>query len=203
MSLEERILVIDDDPETARLLRTWFKGRDYGIEDATTGGIGKNGTDNSYAGNSCTANDIAGSTPSGLCQEEPVGLVNPSSGEWHLRHSAGDITTFYYGNPGDVPFMGDWYCDGVDTPGLFRQSDAFAYLRNSNSQGIADIRFYFGNPGDRLIAGDWSYDGMDTPALYRPSDRTFYLRYTNTQGNANEQFLWGWPHWIPVSGQTG
>jgi diguanylate cyclase (GGDEF)-like protein len=30
----KRILVIDDDPETARLLRTWFKGRDYGIEDA-------------------------------------------------------------------------------------------------------------------------------------------------------------------------
>ena len=47
---------------------------------------------------------------------------------------------FFYGNPGDVPFMGDWDCDGVDTPGLFRLSDAFAYLRNSNSQGIADIR---------------------------------------------------------------
>jgi two-component system response regulator MprA len=30
----KRILVIDDDPETARLLRTWFKGRDYDIHDA-------------------------------------------------------------------------------------------------------------------------------------------------------------------------
>jgi diguanylate cyclase (GGDEF)-like protein len=31
----KRILVIDDDPETARLLRTWFKGRDYDIHDAS------------------------------------------------------------------------------------------------------------------------------------------------------------------------
>ena len=46
---------------------------------------------------------------------------------------------FYFGNPGDYPFMGDWDCDDVDTPGLYRQSDGYVYLRNSNTQGIADV----------------------------------------------------------------
>ncbi len=233
---------------------------------------------------------------------QPVGLVDPLSGIWRVAGTDGVARVFYYGNPGDYPIMGDWNCDGVDTPGLYRQSDGYVYLRNSNTQGNANIRFYFGNPGDvpiagdfngdgcdtvsiyrqtegrvyiinklgqndgglgaadysyyfgnpgdkpfvgdfngdgidtvglhrestglvyfrnsntqgnaefefyfgnpadRLIAGDWNGDGADSPAIYRPSDRTFYFRYTNTQGNADEQFLWGWPHWVPVAGGAG
>jgi len=231
-----------------------------------------------------------------------VGLVDPVTGKWYLTSLHGMVYSFYYGNPGDYPIMGDWDCSGTDTPGLYRQSDGYVYLRNSNTQGNADIRFYFGNPGDiplagdfngdgcdtvsiyrqsegrvyiinrlgendgglgaadydyyfgnpgdkpfvgdfngdgmstvglhrestglvyfrnsntqgvaefefyfgdpgdRLIAGDWSYDGMDTPAVYRPMDRTFYLRYTNTQGNADEQFTWGQSRWLPVTGYFG
>jgi hypothetical protein len=71
--------------------------------------------------------------------------------------------------------MGDWDCDGIDTPGLFRQTDAFAYLRNSNTQGIADIRFFFGNPSDIPLAGDFDGDCFDTLAIYRPSEQRFYI----------------------------
>ena len=71
----------------------------------------------------------------------PMGLVDTSQGEWHLRDAAGNVDSFYYGDPGDVPFMGDWDCDGVDTPGLYRQSDGYVYLRNANTQGVAEIRF--------------------------------------------------------------
>jgi len=233
---------------------------------------------------------------------QSVGLVDPGTGKWHITTLHGMVNQFYYGNPGDFPMMGDWDCSGTDTPGLYRQSDGYVYLRNSNTQGNADIRFFFGNPGDtpiagdfngdgcdtvsiyrqsegrvyiinalgsddgglgaadydyffgnpgdkpfvgdfngdgvdtvglhrettglvyfrnsntqgvaefefffgdpgdRLIAGDWSYDGMDTPGLYRPSDRTFYLRYTNTQGTADEQFTWGLSYWLPVAGNFG
>jgi streptogramin lyase len=106
---------------------------------------------------------------------DTVGLVDPTKGTWQLRDEAGAVTTFYYGNPGDVPFMGDWDCDGFDTPGLFRTSDAFAYLRNSNTQGIADIRFFFGNPSDIPLAGDFNGDGCDTLSIYRPSEARFYI----------------------------
>jgi WD40-like Beta Propeller Repeat len=105
----------------------------------------------------------------------PAGLVDPTTGIWYLRHADARITSFYYGVPGDVPFMGDWNCDGVETPGLYRQSDGFVYLRNTNSQGIADVRFFFGNPGDIPLAGDFDGDGCDTVSIYRPSEAQIYV----------------------------
>ena len=83
--------------------------------------------------------------------------------------------SFFYGNPGDVAFSGDWDGDGVETLGLYRRSDGYVYLRNSNTQGIADISFYFGNPGDLPIAGDFDGDGDDTVSIYRPSEARFYI----------------------------
>ena len=105
----------------------------------------------------------------------PIGLVDPATGIWHLRDEQGLETQFFYGNPGDLPFMGDWDCDGTDTPGLYRQSDGFVYLRNANSQGNAHIRFFFGNPGDVPLAGDFNNDGCDTVSIYRPSEARFYI----------------------------
>ena len=104
-----------------------------------------------------------------------VGLVDPATGTWHLRGAGGATTSFLYGNPGDFPMMGDWDCDGVDTPGLYRQSDGFVYLRNSNTQGVADIRFFFGNPGDIPLAGDFNADGCDTVSIYRASEARIYV----------------------------
>jgi hypothetical protein len=136
---------------------------------------------------------------------DTVGLVDPVTGEWRLRNQTGAFTTFFYGNPGDVPFMGDWDCDGVDTPGLFRLSDAFAYLRNSNSQGIADIRFFFGNPADIPLAGDFDGDGCDTLSLYRPSEQKFYIinelgANEGGLGAAEFSFLFGNPGDKPFVG---
>ena len=235
-------------------------------------------------------------------ESEGAGLVDPVTGEWHLRGPDGFTTSFFYGNPGDYPIMGDWNCDTIDTPGLYRQSDGYVYLRNSNTQGVADVRFYFGNPGDiplagdfngdgcdtvsiyrqsegrvyiinelgdndgglgaadyayyfgnpgdkpftgdfngngtdtiglhrestglvyfrntntqgnadfefyfgnpgdRLIAGDWNRDGKDSPGLFRPSNVTVYLRHTNTQGNADEHYEYGIPRMIPIAGNFG
>jgi dipeptidyl aminopeptidase/acylaminoacyl peptidase len=113
----------------------------------------------------------------------PFGLVDPVSGAWHLRQVDGRVDSFYFGNPGDAPFMGDWDCDGVDTPGLYRQSDGYVYLRNSNTQGTADVRFFFGDPGDIPLAGDFNGDGCDTVSVYRPSDATFYI--INELGSAD------------------
>jgi hypothetical protein len=84
-------------------------------------------------------------------------------------------TSFFFGNPGDVAFSGDWDCTGSETLGLYRRSDGYVYLRNSNTQGVADISFYFGNPGDIPIAGDFDGDGCDTVSIYRPSQARFYI----------------------------
>jgi hypothetical protein len=63
----------------------------------------------------------------------------------------------------------------VDTPGLYRQSDGYVYLRNSNTQGIADTKFFFGNPQDIPLAGDFNGDGCDTVSVNRPSEGRFFI----------------------------
>jgi hypothetical protein len=125
---------------------------------------------------------------------------------WYLRNPDGSPQAdFLFGTPGDVPFLGDWDCDGIDTPGLFRELDAFVYLRNSNTQGFADTRFFFGNPSDVPLAGDFNGDGCDTLSLYRPSEQRFYIMNElgeNNQGvgAAGSSFIFGNPGDQPVVG---
>ena len=112
---------------------------------------------------------------------DDVGMFDPSQGIWHLGTRDGTPGSFYFGNPGDFPIIGDWDCNGVDTPGLYRQSDGFVYLRNTNDQGIADIKFFFGDPGDVPLAGDFNSDGCDTVSIYRPTEARIYV--INTLGS--------------------
>jgi hypothetical protein len=141
-----------------------------------------------------------------LAGDDSVGVVDQRSGVWYLRDATnGETTSFYYGNPGDYPFMGDWDCDGVDTPGLYRQSDGYVYLRNSNDQGVADIKFFFGNPGDIPIAGDFDNDGCDTVSVYRPSQsRVFIINELGSGdeglGAADKDYLFGDPGDVPFVG---
>lgn len=140
-----------------------------------------------------------------VTMSHPVGLVDPETGIWHLKDTDGKVDAFYYGNPGDSPFVGDWNCDGVDTPGLYRPFDGFVYLRNSNDQGAADIRFFFGNPGDIPVAGDFDGDGCDTVSVYRPSTgEVFIVNDLGSEdqglGVADTSFYFGNPGDTPFSG---
>ncbi len=133
------------------------------------------------------------------------GFQDPATGRWHLRGLGGQEVSFFFGNPGDIPFMGDWDCDGVDTPGLYRASDGFVYLRNSNDAGFADVEFFFGNPGDVPLPGDFNNDGCDTVSLFRPSSqRMFVINELGSKatglGAADFDFLFGNPGDKPVIG---
>jgi hypothetical protein len=134
-----------------------------------------------------------------------VGVVDRATGIWYLQSFDGDTTSFYYGNPGDVPFMGVWGCYVVDTPGMYRQADGYVYLRNTNTQGPADIRFFFGDPGDIPLVGDFNGNGCDTVSIYRPSNQTFYIINALGQnggglGEADYSFVFGNPGDKPVVG---
>jgi hypothetical protein len=135
-------------------------------------------------------------------------IFQDEAGRWHRWETISSprtTTSFYFGNPGDVAFSGDWDCDGVDTPGLYRQSDGFVYLRNSNTQGVADIRFFFGNPGDVPLAGDFDGDGCDTVSIYRPAEQQAYVINELGSGDhglgaADYVFLFGNPGDRPFGG---
>lgn len=108
------------------------------------------------------------------------------------------VNEFYYGAPGDVPLMGDWDGDGIDTPGIYRPSDGFVRLRNSNTTGVADVTFWYGIPGDIPIAGDWNSDGIDTLGVYRGGQ--VFLRDTLDTGPADHDFWFGDPGDRPFTG---
>jgi hypothetical protein len=142
---------------------------------------------------------------SGVC--DSVGLVDPG-GRWRLLSALSanpSVDTFYYGNPADVAFMGDWNGDGVATPGLYRQSDGFVYLRHNNTQGVADVAFFFGDPGDIPLVGDFNGNGKDTVSIYRPSEgRVYVINHLGTDGGrlgaAQFSFYFGNPGDTPFVG---
>jgi len=161
------------------------------------------------AGFPVVTNSIISETPpatyEGVAGGDSPGFVDPTSGLWTLYDVEGDTHSFYFGNPGDAPFLGDWNCDGTATPGLYRQSDGYVYLKNANTQGNADITFYFGNPGDVPLAGDFDGDGCDTVGLYRPSEGRFFVidelgSADNGLGAATADYLFGNPGDIPFVG---
>ncbi len=144
--------------------------------------------------------DISGLTTPAARKSDRAAVQDPRTGIWTMRGPNGESTSFYFGNPKDIPFIGDWNGNGVDTVGLYRESTGYLFLRQSNTQGIADIEIYFGNPGDLPVAGDWDGNGTDTVGVYRRSEGMFYLRNSNTQGVGDLSVEFGNPNDIPLSG---
>ncbi len=125
-----------------------------------------------------------------------LGGVN-GGGQWLVP---GADAPFFYGNPGDTPFLGDWNGDGVQTPGLYRPSTGFAYVRDTNDFGVADREWFMGNPGDIPLVGDWDGDGTDSFGVYRPSEGKVYLRNAQTTGFADVEYYFGNPGDAPFAG---
>ncbi len=125
-----------------------------------------------------------------------VGLVDTTTGQWHIQGER----SFYFGIPGDVPVVGDWDCDGQETPGMFREANGFAYLRDTVDTGIAHIEFFFGIGGDIPLAGDWNGDGCDSLGIYRPNMGKVFLRNTLDTGLATTEYFFGIPGDRPFVG---
>lgn len=126
-----------------------------------------------------------------------VAMFDQATGRWHLQTGTGEATTFFYGIPGDVPLLGDWDCDGVDTVGMYRPSSGFVYLRNSNDFGLADLSFFYGIPGDIPLVGDWNNDGCDTLAVYRTGE--VFVSNTLATGPADLSYFFGVPTDAPFT----
>jgi hypothetical protein len=124
---------------------------------------------------------------------ETVGVIRGNT--WHLTNGSGGgalatHVSFTYGDPGDVPFVGDWDGDGGASPGV-RRGNTW-YLRDSNSSGIATVTpFGYGDPGDTPVIGDWDHDGDWTIGVRRGI--TWYLRDTNSTGAPAHVFGFGDP----------
>ncbi len=112
-------------------------------------------------------------------------------GEWRLRDAASSgspVTTFEFGQRGDLPVVGDWNGDGRTTVGVVREGRWL--LRNSNTTGPADHRFWYGRGAiDHPMTGDWNGDGRDGPAIVR--DGEWHLRNSLSGGAGEIVFTYG------------
>jgi RHS repeat-associated protein len=100
---------------------------------------------------------------------------HPSSGT--SRHHRSDVTSprgspiFAYGTSGDLPVVGDWDKDNVDTVGFYRPGSESWYLTNTNASVSADYIYgSLGIDGGRPLAGDWDGDGLWTVGGYKSSN---------------------------------
>ncbi|MDA3895294.1 MAG: C10 family peptidase [Desulfobacteraceae bacterium] len=89
---------------------------------------------------------------------------------------------------------------GTDTIGVYDPATRKFYLRNSNSNGTADVVFGYGGSEWTPLVGDWDGDGVDTIGVYDPATRKFYLRNSNDNGVADVVFGYGGSGWTPITG---
>ncbi|MDH3605742.1 MAG: DUF3048 domain-containing protein [Acidimicrobiia bacterium] len=144
----------------------------------------------------------APSVPAETLAGDRVALVEPS-GKWHIPVPGSVDYTFTFGSPGDIPLLGDWDGDGIDTPGTYRPAQGSARLTNAipplgSTNHPAEIVFYFGMPGDRVFTGDWDGDGIDTLGLSRMGQ--VFLTNTNATSVAESVFWFGTHSDVPLAG---
>ncbi|MBT8202955.1 MAG: hypothetical protein KJO87_06595, partial [Acidimicrobiia bacterium] len=151
-------------------------------------------------GPACDVGAVEAASP---VMADEVLLVEPN-GRWHIRVDGNPDYTFFYGVPGDVPLFGDWDGDGVDTPGMYRPSNGFAYLTDTlppdGGSGIAEFDFFYGIPGDQVFVGDW--DGINGDSLGISRNGKIFLRNTNDTGFADVEFWFGVPTDIAFGADT-
>ncbi|MEX2111821.1 MAG: SdrD B-like domain-containing protein [Pirellulales bacterium] len=85
---------------------------------------------------------------------------------------------FLYGTPGDLPVVGDWNGDGIDTIAVFRDGRWHRDIDGDGKWTNSDVRDGFGQKGDKPVVGDFNGDGIDELGVFR--DGTWYI---DTNGN--------------------
>ena len=133
---------------------------------------------------------------------QTIGIFRPSNANFYLRNTNttgvadANIT---FGASTDLPIVGDWNGDGIDTPGLYRNG-LFILTDNASNPAVATYNFALGIAGDTPIVGDWDGDGKDSVGVFRPTNGLLYLRNALTTGFADFTMVLGIPGDVGLAG---
>lgn len=110
------------------------------------------------------------------------------AGTARLLTASGEVLTQQVGRAGDVPVVGDFNGDGIDTIAVVRDGRWHIWLRTGDA---VPISFNYGRVtrGDIPIAGDWNRSGRDTVGIIR--DGEWHLRNDLAGGPADIAFTYG------------
>lgn len=92
-------------------------------------------------------------------------------GNGNNMYDGADIS-FFFGQAGDIPVVGDWDRDGDDDFGVVRNNGGqlqwILDLNGNRAYDFAtDFSFFYGVAGDTPIVGDWDGDGDDDLGISR------------------------------------
>jgi hypothetical protein len=127
------------------------------------------------------------------------------NGMFYLRYTNttgfADLTATF-GAASDLPVVGDWNSDGVDTIGVYRGSTGVFFLSDSNTAPAVNYSLVFGNPGDQPFAGRWTADmnGRSGVGVYRDSNGILFQKKQLTTGFSDFFAIFGNPGDQPVAG---
>jgi len=126
-------------------------------------------------------------------------------GRWDLRFTntsgSADIITIFGGTTSDLPIVGDWNGDGLDSLGVYRSTTGVFYLANSNTAPQINYTFVLGNPNDTPLSGHWTPDMThDGAGVYRNSNGILYLKKELTTGFSDFFAVMGNPGDTGVAG---
>jgi hypothetical protein len=157
-------------------------------------------------------NTLLGADPGSVTGVKPVAKPHTPdqvgvfrNGQWILDtnhdHAYDSADTVYnFGQPGDVPIVGDWNGDGKDHIGVFRNVNGLGeFILDTDGNGVidsGDTTFIFGVGTDRIIVGDWNGDGRDKVGVFRDNGSGVGVFSLDTNGDhvfdaGDDVFLFG------------
>ena len=81
------------------------------------------------------------------------------------RWDDGDVVCDF-GQPGDIPVVGDWTGDGISKIGVYRNGAFYLDTNNNHKLDPEDKVIHLGHAGDRPVVGDWEGNGVDEVGVY-------------------------------------
>jgi hypothetical protein len=135
-----------------------------------------------------------------------AGVVRPDGADlvWIATDDAESphrLRSFVWGRPtkDDVPVVGDWNGDGIETAGVARPdgNDWLWLLTDAVDDPRLDHALRWGRPtkDDRPVVGDWNGDGRSAPAVVRPDGADLQWLLNNRTGDPAlaDRVVWGRP----------
>ncbi len=100
--------------------------------------------------------------------------------------------TLQWGQPGDLPIVGDFDGDGHADVTVFRPSTGAWYLRlSSQAFDPSGVVVHWGQLGDVPIPADYDHDGITDIAVYRPATGTWHITYSGLRPQIIQGFSRG------------
>lgn len=146
-----------------------------------------------------------------LGKQAGLGYYRPSTHTFVLSRSIAatltpDITaTVAHAQQTDIPLIGDWNGDGIDTPALYRPSTSTFYFWDrwvKLDVAAPDYTFTFSgiSATDLPLAGDWNASGSSGLSIYQVAAHQFNLKNTISGSGSDYQVIFGIAGDLPVVG---